>query len=487
MMLDPMNTRMYSHQYPTKLNTQQDLLDITQLVNSLFASSSPGLLAEGVTDYWIDQVMLKVDALSDEMFANEKQSLQHLVKQAKQYSNARNLLVGGSFQDITKWTLSRNTRIQSNDALVRGNYLLLPPATSGPSYAYQKIEASKLKPYTRYYVSGFIMQGDPLEIMVSYSDQEVNKIVHVPAAGALPLSSNNKENCCQPLPNTSYMAKEQIDPHFFTYSIDIGELPNEQNLGIQFGLKISSPTGLATISNLEIIEGPPLTDKETDKVEHQDNKWAQKQQIQQSVASHQILQAIDQMNALYQSENWQGKISDSMTAYDVSSVVLPDVPNQVHWFMTDRPGETYQIMQALLQAQQSAWKQIQLRNLIKNGLFLMGLTDWNVSSDVTLRKGSAGYILDLPSWESTASTTVTIPSQTNNTDLLFHVCAKGEGRITLTSGNSRVPIDINTTDFIDISQYFFPGSQTVMITIEPKEGLFSLKSIELLDVTGHSI
>ncbi|PEL96951.1 hypothetical protein CN602_25245, partial [Bacillus cereus] len=61
-----------------------------------------------------------------------------------------------------------------------GQQLVLPPSTGSPFYAYQKIDESKLKAYTRYAVSMFVAQTDSLDIMVSRYGDEVNRTVNVP-------------------------------------------------------------------------------------------------------------------------------------------------------------------------------------------------------------------------------------------------------------------------------------------------------------------
>ncbi|MED2997028.1 delta endotoxin C-terminal domain-containing protein, partial [Bacillus tropicus] len=85
----------------------EDLEKITNQVNALFTSSSQTELAQTVTDYRIDQMVLKVDALSDDIFGVEKKALRKLVNQAKQLSKARNVLVGGNFEKGHEWILGR--------------------------------------------------------------------------------------------------------------------------------------------------------------------------------------------------------------------------------------------------------------------------------------------------------------------------------------------------------------------------------------------
>ncbi|MEC2554904.1 insecticidal delta-endotoxin Cry8Ea1 family protein [Bacillus tropicus] len=77
----------------SQFTTPEDLEKITNQVNQLFTSSSQTELAQTVTDYGIDQVVLKVDALSYYVFFFEKNSLRNLLKQSKQLSKSLNILI----------------------------------------------------------------------------------------------------------------------------------------------------------------------------------------------------------------------------------------------------------------------------------------------------------------------------------------------------------------------------------------------------------
>ncbi|PFT90941.1 hypothetical protein COK81_15895 [Bacillus thuringiensis] len=174
-------------------NTEEDLATITQVVNTLFITDTQ--LAPTATDYWIDQVYLKVKALSDDMFGEEKDKLRQRVARAKQINMMKNKLVGSSFQSVTHWQFSSDVALLADNPLFAGKYVVLPPSTypdTRPSYAYQKVDESKLKPYTRYIVRGFIGQAQDLALMVSRYGKEIDTTLTVPYQEALPVSPGSE-------------------------------------------------------------------------------------------------------------------------------------------------------------------------------------------------------------------------------------------------------------------------------------------------------
>ncbi|MDG1612206.1 delta endotoxin C-terminal domain-containing protein, partial [Bacillus paranthracis] len=125
------------------LTEPTDLNQITQQVQDLFATQDQTAVSHEINDYWIDQVVLKVDALSDEVFGKEKKELRKVVNKAKQLSKVRNLLIGGSFDTLDAWQLGKKVIRREDGDLFKGEHLLLPPPTVlSPSYAYQKIDES---------------------------------------------------------------------------------------------------------------------------------------------------------------------------------------------------------------------------------------------------------------------------------------------------------------------------------------------------------
>ncbi|MBG9521048.1 MULTISPECIES: insecticidal delta-endotoxin Cry8Ea1 family protein [Bacillus cereus group] len=184
---------------PPKFEQVSDLEKITTQVYMLFKSSPYEELAPEVSSYQISQVALKVMALSDELFCKEKSLLRKLVNKAKQLLEASNLLVGGNFETTQNWVLGTNAYINYDSFLFNGNYLSLQPASGFfTSYAYQKIDESTLKPYTRYKVSGFIGQSNQVELIISRYGKEIDKILNVPYAGPLPITANALITCCAP-------------------------------------------------------------------------------------------------------------------------------------------------------------------------------------------------------------------------------------------------------------------------------------------------
>ncbi|PGM60794.1 delta endotoxin C-terminal domain-containing protein, partial [Bacillus cereus] len=295
-----------------KLHRQADLSNVTSLVQGLFQSSDQMQLNSNIDDYWIDQMVLKVDALSDEVFGKEKKALRKVVNKAKQLSKARNLLIGGSFDTLAAWQLGKKVIRREDGDLFKGEHLLLPPPTVlSPSYAYQKIDESKLKAYTRYTVSGFVAQGDPLEVVVSRYGKEIEKTLHVPYEEAHPITSEPTPNCCMPGTPSSCNG-ETPDSHFFHYNIDVGALQTEANLGISLGLRIgetaTNTLGLARIGNLEIREERPLTAREIRKVQKVEKKWKKEWEQKRADVTAKLQPVIDQINALYVNNDWNGLV-----------------------------------------------------------------------------------------------------------------------------------------------------------------------------------
>ncbi|MGE9856355.1 insecticidal delta-endotoxin Cry8Ea1 family protein, partial [Bacillus sp. AF62] len=299
-----------------------DLQNITTQVNALFASGTQDALAKDVSDYDIEEVVLKVDALSDEVFGKEKKTLRKLVNQAKRLSKARNLLVGGNFDNLDAWYRGRNVVNVSNHELLKSDHVLLPPPTLYPSYIFQKVEESNLKENTRYTVSGFIAHAEDLEIVVSRYGQEVKKVVQVPYGEAFPLTSSGAI-CCPPRSTSN---GKPADPHFFSYSIDVGTLDVEANPGIEFGLRIVERTGMARVSNLEIREDRPLTTNELRNVQRAARNWRTAYDQERAEVTALIQPVLNQINALYENEDWNGAIRSGVSYHDLEAIVLPTLP-----------------------------------------------------------------------------------------------------------------------------------------------------------------
>ncbi|MED2996287.1 delta endotoxin C-terminal domain-containing protein [Bacillus tropicus] len=477
-------TLTLSPQNQKQFTTLEDLEKITNQVNQLFTSSSQTELAQTVTDYNIDQVALKVDALSDDVFGVEKKALRKLVNQAKQLSKARNVLVGGNFEKGHEWVLGREAKMVANHDLFKGDHLLLPPPTLYPSYAYQKINESKLQPNTRYTVSGFVAQSEQLEVIVSRYGKEVHDMLDVPYEEALPISSDEHPNCCQPAgcqcPSCNGDAP---DSHFFNYSIDVGSLQSDVNLGIELGLRIAKFNGVAKISNLEIKEDRPLTDQEIKKVQRKEQKWKKAFDQEQAELAATLQPTLDQINALYQQEDWNGSLHPHVTYQHLSNVVLPTLSKQRHWFMEDRQGEHYNVTQQFQQALDRAFQQIEEQNLIHNGSFANGLTDWTVTGDAHVTIQDDDQVLELSHWDANVSQTIEITDFEDEKEYKLRVRGKGKGTVTVQHGEEELEtMTFNTSSFTTQEQTFYFEGNIVDVQVQSENNAFLVDSVELIEV-----
>ncbi|HFK1408840.1 TPA: insecticidal delta-endotoxin Cry8Ea1 family protein, partial [Bacillus cereus] len=408
-----------------------DLQNITTQVNALFTPGTQDALATDVSDYEIEEVVLKVDALSDEVFGKEKKALRKLVNQAKRLSKARNLLVGGNFDNLDAWYRGRNVVNVSDHELFKSDHVLLPPPTLHQTYIFQKVEESKLKANTRYTVSGFIAHAEDLEIVVSRYGQEVKKVVQVPYGEAFPLTSSGPV-CCVP---RSTRNGKIADPHFFSYSINVGALDMAVGPGIEFGLRIVERTGMARVSNLEIREDRPLTTNELRNVQRAARNWRTAYDQERAEVTALIQPVLNQINALYENEDWNGAIRSGVSYHDLEAIVLPTLPKLNHWFMSDMLGEQGSILAQFQEALDRAYTQLEESTLLHNGHFTTDAANWTIEGDAhhaILEDGRR--VLRLPDWSSSVSQTIEIENFNPDKEyqLVFH--AQGEGTVSLQHG-----------------------------------------------------
>ncbi|PGM87995.1 hypothetical protein CN958_27755, partial [Bacillus cereus] len=186
---------------------------------------------------------------------------------------ARNLLKSGDFESPdwsgeNGWKTSNHVSVTSGNPIFKGRYLQMSGAGNSqfsdkvfPTYVYQKIDESKLKPYTRYLVRGFVGNSKDLEVFITRYDKEVHKNMNVPhditptnpcigasQLGEGPMLTNHtipQDMSCDPCDAGTVMKVQQTlvkceDPHAFTFHIDTGGLNMDQILGIWVGFKIST-------------------------------------------------------------------------------------------------------------------------------------------------------------------------------------------------------------------------------------------------------
>ncbi|MGH0945226.1 hypothetical protein ACQVTS_29655 [Bacillus mycoides] len=202
----------------------QNLEKARKAVNALFTSDAKNALKLNITDYAVDQAANLVECVSDEICPQEKMILLDQVKFAKRLSQARNLLNYGDFESSdwsgeNGWKTSYHVHIAADNPIFKGRYLHMPGAMSPqfsntiyPTYVYQKVDESKLKPYTRYLVRGFVGNSKDLELLVERYGKDVHVEMDVPndIQYTLPMNECGGFDRCKP---ASYQARP---PHTCT-------------------------------------------------------------------------------------------------------------------------------------------------------------------------------------------------------------------------------------------------------------------------------
>ncbi|PGQ06354.1 insecticidal delta-endotoxin Cry8Ea1 family protein [Bacillus cereus] len=192
--------------------TTQDLEEARKAVNALFMNDAKNALQLDVTDYAVDQAANLVECVSEDFHAQEKMILLDQVKFAKRLSQTRNLLNYGDFESSdwsgeNGWRTSNHVHVASDNPIFKGRYLHMPGAMSPqfsnniyPTYAYQKVDESKLKSYTRYLVRGFVGNSKDLELLVERYGKEVHVEMDVPndIQYSLPMNECGGFNRCKP-------------------------------------------------------------------------------------------------------------------------------------------------------------------------------------------------------------------------------------------------------------------------------------------------
>ncbi|MED3037197.1 hypothetical protein CBR56_28240 [Bacillus thuringiensis] len=474
---------------PSSVFTKQEDLDkIKQLVNSLFHDVTHTTLSPVVTEYWIHQVRKKILALSDQKFGLQKKELRKLLVLAQRLSANRNLLSNGNFNSSTDWLLGRHVKIFSDNTLFTGNYAFLPSPVQNSSYVFQKIDESKLKPNTRYIIRGFVANSEYLEVVAARYGIEVQQMLNVPYGTALPISSDSQSNCCKHMntPCTPNIPDNE-QAHIFNFSIDVGSLHPSINLGIEFGLRIVNPTGSARVSHLEIVEERPLTAKEICTVQQREKKWKELFTKEHAKISALIQSVLQQLLPLYKDQNWNNSILDHVTYQDFFNISLPEIPKLKHWFMEDREGEYFQITTQIRQAIYRIFTQLEEKNLLHNGSFSKGLTDWIVEGEPRMISlGKHMSALQLSNFEESVSQTITINEFQEDQEYRLRIYGKGKGTIVIQNGDQVETMAFASNDFKIQMKYLYFDTSTVTIDIQSDEKKFLVASVELFEVPSSS-
>nr|ABR22238.1 pesticidal crystal protein [Bacillus thuringiensis] len=489
----------------------QNLESEREVVNALFTNDAKDALNIGTTDYDMDQAANLVECISEELYPKEKMLLLDEVKNAKQLSQSRNVLQKGGFESATLgWTTSDNITIQEDDPIFKGHYLHMSGArdidgTIFPTYIFQKIDESKLKPYTRYLVRGFLGSSKDVELVVSRYGGEIDAIMNVPAdlnylyPSTFDCEGSNRcETSAVPanIGNTSDMlyscqydtGKKHVvcqDSHQFSFTIDTGALDTNENIGVWVMFKISSPDGYASLDNLEVIEEGPIDGEALSRVKHMEKKWNDQMEAKRSETQQAYdvaKQAIDALFTNVQDEALQ--FDTTLAQIQYAEYLVQSIPYVYNDWLSDVPGMNYDIYVELGARVAQARYLYDTRNIIKNGDFTRGVMGWHVTGNADVQQIDGVSVLVLSNWSAGVSQNVHLQ---HNHGCVLRVIAKkegpGNGYVTLMDceeNQEKLTFTSCEEGYITKTVDVFPDTDRVRIEIGETEGSFYIESIELI-------
>ncbi|AZJ24465.1 pesticidial crystal protein (plasmid) [Bacillus wiedmannii bv. thuringiensis] len=488
----------------------------------MYINTMKNTLKLETTDYEIDQAAISIECMSNEHSPKEKMILWDQVKQAKQLSRSRNLLYNGDFEDASNgWKTSNTIEIREDSPIFKGHYLHMFGArdidgTLFPTYIYQKIEESKLKPYTRYRVRGFLGSSKDLKLVVTRYGKEIAAIMNVPndLAYMQPTPSCGEYRCESssqyvsqgyPTPVTDGYAPDRYacpsnpgkkhvkchDRHPFDFHIDTGELDTNTNTGICILFKISNPDGYATLGNLEVIEEGALTGETLAHVKQKEKKWNQQIEKKRSETQQAYDLAKQAVDALF--TNAQGEeLHYHITLDHIQNAdrLVQSIPYVYHAWLPDAPGMNYDEYQGLNARIIQVYNLYDVRNVITNGDFTQGLQGWHTAGKAAVQQMDGASVLVLSNWS--AGVSQNLHAQDHHGYMLRVIAKKegpGKGYVTMMDCNGNQ----ETLKFTSCEEGYmtktveiFPESDRVRIEMGETEGTFYIDSIELLCMKGYN-
>ncbi|MEB9552338.1 insecticidal delta-endotoxin Cry8Ea1 family protein [Bacillus cereus] len=452
---------------------KQNLEKAKKAVDNLFTNTGKNALKVDTTDYDVDQAANLVECVPEKLYAKEKMILLDEVKHAKQLSASRNLIQNGNFAFYTdEWTTSNNVSIQAENPIFKGNYLKMPGAseteggtTRFPTYVLQKIDESKLKPYTRYKVRGFVGSSHDVRLIVERYGKEVDAILNVRNDLALDTvaPSHIQANQCQSQPYPIIQdgcLTNVIDPnyyegtpsghanfkkehgmchqsHQFDFHIDTGEVYINKNPGIWVLFKISSPEGHATLDNIELIEEGPLVGESLALVKKREKKWKHEIETRWLQIKEVYEKANREIDALFTDAQGQALKFDTNISHIISAEhLVQSIPYVYNKWISDVPGMNYDIYTELGRRITQAYSLYERRNIIKNGDFDHGLNHWHATPHAKVQQTGGTAVLVIPNWSSNVSQNLCVE---HNHGYALRVTAKkegpGKGHITISDCN----------------------------------------------------
>ncbi|MGF2773187.1 pesticidial crystal protein [Bacillus cereus] len=479
----------------------------------MFTTNQKQMLKTEMTDYEIDQMAKALECISDEQSSQEKMRLWDELKYAKRLSQLRNLLQNGDFEDIFKgWTTSNHNTICENNPIFTGHYLNMPGANviNGsvfPTYIYQKIDESNLKPYTRYQIRGFVGSSKELRLMIVRYGKEINMIMNVPDDMTYTSSSyDTSYDCEQKLQQSINMEYDHLvsaasctsidsksivntkrvecrNLHQFKFHIDTGELNIKQNLGIWVLFQISSSDGYATLDNLEVIEERPLIGEELEHVKQKEKKWHQQMKKRQMETKQTYDQAKQAVNLLF-TNTQQLKYTTTLLHIKQAEQLVQSIPYVHNEWLSDVPGTNYDLYTDLNTRIAQARYLYDVRNVITNGNFTQGLQGWHSEGKVDVQQIDKTSVLVLSNWSTGVSQNLHVQLHQG---YMLRVTARkegfGKGYVAIMDcKNNQETLTFTYCDegYITKTVEVFPESNHVRIEVGETEGSFYIESIELL-------
>lgn len=459
----------------------QYIRDAQKAIEQLFTDSLKNELKFEATDYNVDQAAKKVESIYDSISLKEKMSLLRDVKKAKRLSKHRNLISNGDFElaeliSKNNWQFTQPVRVSCNYPLFKGYFLEIPCIKKSSltekqlsRNVYQKIDESKLKPYTRYIVRGFIGHCEELEIWVTRYEKEV-------------MSLQNVKNTVN---NNGCISHDRS--HHFTFQIDVGSLDIETNLGIWVAFQINSPNGSATLGNIELIELRPLSGKSLTRIKRIDSAWKKETERRQSDKTKSIKIAKNAVDHLFDSSQ-EKKLNIVTRKKDIFDALekVENILHVYHPYLCNIAGVNFDIYKQLQKKINQAFNLYQSRNKVINGDFSRKGLGWNVTSGIEFLNEEYRYCsLHIKHWSACAVQEIEIKSTCGY--LLRVTGTKKAG------GTGYVVCSDCVSDYIQVLSFtasdgdritkileVFPKTNRVQIEISTTNGTFLVESIELI-------
>nr|AAS68357.1 insecticidal protein Cry9Ec [Bacillus thuringiensis serovar galleriae] len=497
---------------PTR-EAEEDLEAAKKAVANLFTHTRDGLQVN-VTDYQVDQAANLVSCLSDEQYSHDKKMLLEAVRAAKRLSRERNLLQDPDFNEINTieengWKASNGVTISEGGPFFKGRALQLASAReNNPTYIYQKVDASVLKPYTRYRLDGFVASSQDLELDLIHQ-HKVHLVKNVPdnlVSDSYSDGSCSGINRCeeQHLVDMQLDAEhhpmdccEAAETHEFSSYIDTGDLNPSVDQGIWVVLKVRTTDGYATLGNLELVEVGPLSGESLEREQKDNAKWnaelgrkrAETDRVYQAAK-----QAINHLFVDYQDQQLNPEIG--LAEMNEASNLLESIPGVYSDTVLQIPGVNYEIYTELSNRLQQASYLFMSRNAVQNGDFNNGLDSWNATTDATVQQDGTMHFLVLSHWDAQVSQPLRVQP---NCKYVLRVTARkvggGDGYVTIQDGAhhqetltfNACDYDVNGTyvndnTYITKEVVFYPETKHMWIEVSESEGAFYIDSIEFIEI-----